>query len=165
MFLRAHHRTKDGKRHTYFTLVESKRTRRGPRQRMVAELGELSGDEQRRWQRTAIFHTRHEDGRQLPRFLDDEQAPLPDDPDVVRIRLGRVGWTNARSFGEVWLGLQLWRMVGLEAIVARHLPAGRETVPPAAMVAIRHTCWPGVKIAGRRSEPSGGDSYWDGRVS
>jgi transposase len=136
MFLRAHHRTKDGKRHAYFTLVESKRTRRGPRQRIVAELGELSWDEQRRWQRTAIFHTRHEDGRQLPLLLDDEQAPLPDDPDVVRIRLGKVGWTNARSFGDVWLGLQLWRMVGLEEIVARHLPTGRETVPSATMAAI-----------------------------
>ena len=136
MFLRAHHRTKDGKRHTYFTLVESKRTARGPRQRIVAELGELSADQQRRWQRTAIFHTRHEDGKQLPLFLDEEHAPLPDDPDVVRVHLGQVGWTNARAFGDVWLGLQLWRMVGLDAIVARHLPTGRETVPPASMVAI-----------------------------
>jgi transposase len=136
MFLRANHRTKDGKPHTYFTLVESKRTERGPRQRMVAELGELSADEQRRWQRTAMFHTRHEDGKQLPLFLDDEHAPLPDDPDVVRVRLGKVGWTNARAFGDVWLGLQLWRMVGLDAIVARHLPTGRETVSPASMVAI-----------------------------
>ncbi len=32
MFLRAYHRTKDGKRHTYFALVESRRTERGPRQ-------------------------------------------------------------------------------------------------------------------------------------
>ncbi len=136
MFLRAHHRTKDGKRHTHFTLVASKRTGRGPRQRIVAELGELTADEQRRWQRTAIFHTRHEDGKQLPLFLDDEHAPMPDDPDVVRVRLGRVGWTNARAFGDVWVGLQLWRMVGLEEIVARHLPAGRETVPGSAMVAI-----------------------------
>jgi transposase len=136
MFLRAHHRSKDGKPHTYFTLVESKRTERGPRQRIVAELGELSADERRRWQRTAIFHTRHEDGKQLPLFLEDEQVPMPDDPDVVRVRLGKVGWTNARAFGDVWLGLQLWRMVGLDEIVARHLPTGRETVPPATMVAI-----------------------------
>jgi transposase len=136
MFLRAHHRTKDGKRHTYFTLVESKRTGRGPRQRIVAELGELSPDDQRRWQRTAIFHGRHEEGQELPLFLDDADAPLADDPDVVRIHLGKVGWTNARAFGDVWLGLQLWRMVGLDEVVARSLPVGRETVPPAAMVAI-----------------------------
>jgi transposase len=136
MFLRQHHRTKDGKRHTYYSLVESVRTERGPRQRVIAELGDLTEDQQRRWQRTAIFHTRHEDGQQLPLFLDDEHAPLPNDPDVVRIRLGKVGWTNARKFGDVWLGLQLWRMLGLDRIVARHIPTGRETVPPATMVAI-----------------------------
>ena len=136
MFLRAYHRTKDGKQHAYFALVESRRTQRGPRQRIVAELGELTPDQQRRWQRTAIFHTRHEDSQQLPLFLDDEHAPLPDDPDVVRIRLGKVGWTHARAFGDVWLGLQLWRMLGLDEIVSRHVTAGREEVPPATMVAI-----------------------------
>ncbi len=48
MFLRTYHRTKDGKRHTYFALVESVRTGRGPRQRIIAHLGELSEDQQRR---------------------------------------------------------------------------------------------------------------------
>ncbi len=139
MFLRTCHRTKDGKRHTYFALVESLRTERGPRQRVVAQLGELTVDEQRRWQRTAIFHTRHEDGGELPLFRDEEHpsAPgLPDDADVVRVRLGKVGWTNARAFGDVWLGLQLWKMMGLDGIVARHIKTGRETVPPATLVAI-----------------------------
>ncbi len=88
MFLRKYHRTKDGKRHTYFGLVESARTERGPRQHLVAHLGELSEDQERRWQRTAIFHARHEEGRELPLFADEEHAPLPDDPNVVRIWLG-----------------------------------------------------------------------------
>lgn len=137
MFLRAYHRTKNGKRHTYFALVESKRTVCGPRQRKVAELGELSVDEQRRWERTAIFHSRGGgEGRQLALLPDDASVPLPDDPDVVRVRLGKVGWTNARAFGDVWLGLELWRKLGLDRIVARHIPAGRETVSPALCVAI-----------------------------
>ena len=136
MFLRAYHRTKDGKRHTYFALVESRRTERGPRQQVVAQLGELTVDQQRPWQRTAIFHTHHEDGAELPLFVDEEHAPLPDDPDVVRIRLGKVGWANARAFGDVWLGLPLWNMMGLNEIVARHVRTGRETVPPATMVAL-----------------------------
>ena len=135
MFLRAHHRTKNGKPHTYFSLVESIRTDRGPRQRIVAELGELSADDQRRWQRTAIFHAGHRDGKELPLFV-DHPGPLPNDPEVVRVRLDKVGWTNARDFGDVWLGLQLWRMLGLDQMVSRHLPTGRETVGPAAMVAI-----------------------------
>jgi transposase len=133
MFLRRYQRTKDGKTHTYFALVESVRTERGPRQRVVAQLGELSEDQQHRWQQTALFHTRERDARQLDLF-DDPSAPP--EADVVRVRLGKVGWTNARAFGDVWLGLQLWQMLGLDRIVERHLPSGRQTVPPASMVAI-----------------------------
>jgi transposase len=133
MFLRRYRRTKDGKTHTYFALVESVRTERGPRQRIVAQLGELSDDEQHRWHQTAIFHTRERDVRQLHLF-DDPSAPL--EAGVVRVRLGKVGWTNARAFGDVWLALRLWQMLGLDRIVESHLPAGRETVPPASMVAI-----------------------------
>lgn len=136
MFLREYHRTKDGKRHTYFALVESQRTERGPRQRVVAQLGELTRDQQRSWRRTAIFHGRDQDGGELPLFVDEGPTSLPDDSDVVRIHLGKVGWTNARAFGDVWLGLQLWKRLGLDEIVARHVPQGGETVPPAAMVAI-----------------------------
>ena len=135
MFPRMYQRSKDGKKHTYFALVESQRTERGPRQRVVAQLGELTEDQQRRWQRTAVFHARHGEGEQLPLFLDAAAAASPD-PDIVRIRLGKVGWTNARAFGDVWLGWQLWRKLSLDRIMARHIQTGRETVPPATMVAI-----------------------------
>ncbi len=136
MFLRKYQRTKDGKRHTYFALVESQRTERGLRQRVVAQLGELAEDQQRRGQRTADSHTRHEEGEELPLFLDADATPQSPDPDIVRIRLGKVGWTNARAFGDAWLGGQLWRKLNLDTIMARHIKTGRETVSPATMVAI-----------------------------
>jgi transposase len=136
MFLRKGHRTKDGKRHTYFSLVESERSERGPRQRIVAHLGELTEGQERRWRRTAVFHTRHDEGEELPLFLDAQDAPPSPDPDIVRIRLGKAGWTNARAFGDVWLGWQLWRKLHLDQIVARHIRTGREEVSPATMVAI-----------------------------
>ena len=41
MFIRPCYRNKDGKRHAYWALVESYRTQRGPRQRVVAYLGKL----------------------------------------------------------------------------------------------------------------------------
>jgi transposase len=135
MFLRRYRRTKDGKIHTYFALVESVRTEAGPRQRVVAHLGELNANEERRWHRTVVFHNRQGDAEQLRLFPDDDIA-LPDDPDVVRIRLGEVGWTNARSFGDVWLARWLWQYVGLDTIVARHVPQGKETIRPADIVAI-----------------------------
>ena len=41
MYLRRCYRNKDGKRHGYWALVESYRSSRGPRQRVVAYLGEM----------------------------------------------------------------------------------------------------------------------------
>jgi transposase len=136
MFLRRYSRTKDGKTHTYYALVESVRTAAGPRQHVVAYLGELNHDQQGRWQRTVVIYNRQGDCQQLRLFPDDAQVSAPDDPDVVRIRLGKVGWTNGRRFGDVWLALWLWRFLGLDEIVDRYLPQGKETVRPADIVAI-----------------------------
>jgi transposase len=137
MFLRRYTRTKDGKTHTYYALVESVRTDAGPRQHTVAYLGELNHDEQKRWQRTVSIYNREGDCQQLRLFPDDDKVPVPDgDPDVVRIRLRSVGWTNPRRFGDVWLGLWLWKFLHLDEIVDRHVPLGKETIRPADIVAI-----------------------------
>jgi len=136
MFLRRYRRTNNGKTHTYYALVESIRTEAGPRQRVVAHLGELNHDQERRWQRTVVFHNRQGEDRQLRLFPDDEQVDLPDDPDVVRISLKSVGWANPRRFGDVWLGLWLWRHLKLDEILERHVPQGKETIRPADVVAI-----------------------------
>jgi transposase len=136
MFLRRYTRTKDGKTHTYYALVESVRTKAGPRQHVVAYLGELNHDQERRWQRTAVFHNRQGEDRQLRLFPDAEPITLSDDPNVVQIRLDSVSWTNPRRFGDVWLGLWLWKFLHLDEIVDRHVPQGKETVRPADIVAI-----------------------------
>jgi transposase len=136
MFLRRYQRTKQGKTHTYYALVESVRTDAGPRQHVVAHLGELNHDQERRWQRTVVFHNRQGDAQQLRLFPDDEHVTLPDDPDVVCVRLSQVTWTNARRFGDVWLARHLWQFLGLDDIINRHVPQGKETVRPADIVAI-----------------------------
>ena len=136
MFLRRYRRTKDGKTHTYYALVEAVRTAAGPRQRVVAHLGELNHEQERRWQRTVVFHNRQGDAEQLRLFPDDDNLPLPDDPDIVRIRLASVGWTNPRRFGDIWLARWLWHYLNLDRIVDRHIPQGEEDVRPADIVAI-----------------------------
>src|SRR5207245_1910243 len=136
MFLRRYQRTKQGKTHTYYALVESIRTDAGPRQRVVAHLGELNHDQQRRWQRTVVFHNRQGDARQLRLFPEDADPALEDDPDVVRIRLRKVGWTNARNFGDVYVVRWPRRYLKLADSVERHLPIGKHTVRPADILAI-----------------------------
>ncbi len=150
MFLRHYARTKAGKVHRYWALVESVRTEEGPRQRVVAHLGELNHSQQRRWQRTIVFYNRQGDAEQLRLFPEDPSLSLPDDPDIVRVRLSTTGWSNARAFGDVWLGLWLWRLLKLDEILERHLPAGRHTVRPAEVVAIEvinRLCGPASEFA------------------
>ena len=136
MFLRRYVRTQAGTQHTYFALVESVRTDAGPRQHLVAYLGELNADQERRWQRTVVFHNRQGDAQQLRLFPDDDRVLLPDDPDVVRVRVAEVGWTHARRFGDVYLARWLWNLLDLDAIINRHVPPGKETVRPVDVVAI-----------------------------
>jgi transposase len=136
MFLRRYQRTKQGKTHTYYALVESVRTDAGPQQHVVAHLGELNHDQELRWQRTVVFYNRQGDAQQLRLFPDDEHISLPDDLQVVPIRLDGVAWTNARPFGDVWLARWLWQFLGLDDIISRHVPQGKETVRPADIVAI-----------------------------
>jgi len=150
VFLRRYSRTVAGKQLTYFALVENVRTDSGPRQRVVAHLGELNADQQRRWQRTVTFHNRQGEAQQLRLFADDHPVPLPDDPDLVCIRLQSVGWTNPRRFGDVWLAWWLWRFLKLDDIVARHVPQGKHTIRPADIVAIEvinRLCGPCSELA------------------
>jgi transposase len=136
MFLRRYRRKRSGKEHSYYALVENARTAKGPRQRIVAYLGELNHDQERSWHRAIVVLNREGDAQQLRLFPDDITLSVPNEPDVVRVRLSKVGWTNARSFGDVWLGLWLWRLLKLDQIVERHIPTGRQTVRPADVVAI-----------------------------
>ncbi len=136
MFLRRYRRTKNGKTHIYYALVESVRTETGPRQRVVAHLGELNHEQERHWQRTVRFHNQQGEDRQLRLFPDDHQVSSPDDPNVVRIDLKSVGWANPRQFGDIWLALWLWKHLKLDESLDRHVPQGNETIRPADVVAI-----------------------------
>jgi transposase len=150
MFLRRYRRTKNGKTHIYYALVESVRTEAGPRQRVVAHLGELNHEQERRWQRTVRFHNQQGEDQQLRLFPDDLPVSSPDDPDLVRINLKSVGWTNPRRFGDIWLGLWLWKRLKLDEILDRHVPQGKETIRPADMVAIEvinRLCSPRTEFA------------------
>jgi transposase len=136
MFLRRYRRTKNGKTHLYYALVESFRTEAGPRQRVVAHLGELNHDQQRRWQRTIQFHNQQGEDQQLRLFPDDQQVFSAGDPDVVQINLKSVGWANPRRFGDIWLALWLWKHLKLDETLDRHVPQGKESIRPADVVAI-----------------------------
>ena len=58
MYLKCHKRTKDGKDHRYWSIVESVRTRRGVMKRQVLYLGEIN-DTQRSGARRSMSLMSH----------------------------------------------------------------------------------------------------------
>ena len=129
MFLKTHSRRKDGKAHTYYSLVESVRTSRGPQHRTLAYLGELNGSAERAWRRTiSVFNGESGEACQLELFPSDTPT-IPSGEHVVRVVLDRVRWERPRDFGEVFLAHHLWKLLGLDELLQELMPAGDEEIP------------------------------------
>ncbi len=135
MYLRRCYRRKDGKRHAYWALVESYRTNRGPRQRVVAWLGVMDERGRLGVKRCA----EKQPGYQTGLFTRTE-------PEWVEVDVKRVRVERSRKFGGPWLGRELLRRLELDRFLEEKLPNGREEIPWSAMAMIL--------ILGRLCEPS-----------
>jgi transposase len=137
MFLRRFERQKNGKPHTYWALVESYRTAKGSRQRVVAYLGELMAGEQDGWAKLGSHLVGEAKARQPQRMLfDPPQCDEPRDDEPLLVKLSSIRLERTRDFGDVWLAWGLWRMLGLEALLEELIEPGREEVSWATMAAI-----------------------------
>jgi len=135
MYLRRCYRNKDGQRHAYWALVESYRSSRGPRQRVVAWLGAMDERGRLGVERCAEQRRSYQAG--LFTALE---------PEWVEVDLKRVRVERSRKFGGPWLGRELLRRLGLDRFIEQTLASGREEIPWAAMAL--------VLVLGRLCEPS-----------
>jgi len=133
MFLRCSTRKKNGKEHRYWSVVENRRVADGRvLQRHVLYLGEISGGQQEAWQKSIeIF----EDGQPHPKtvallpepeFGVGAEAPAPDAPSVIRIRLAEMELRRPRQWGACWLACHLYQQLGLDRFFAERLPPSRK---------------------------------------
>ena len=148
MFLRKLRIHKDGKEHGYWSWVETVRTADGPRQRTLCYLGELNGSAHARWQKTVEVFNERGESTQLKLF--PSEAEVPDDPNVARVLLKKVRVERTRRFGDCYLGLELWKRLGLDEFFAQHLDGDDADVAwsrVAAVLAINRLCAPGSELA------------------
>jgi len=127
MGLRRCRRTKGGKEYIYWALVESHRTERGPRQRVVAYLGSLEQSLRLGVRQAA----RGQVGVRQTQLFDEDL-----EPDWVEVDTKRVRVERERSFGGYWFGLEVWKKLRLGSFLERLMPAGREEIPWPAMSAV-----------------------------
>ncbi len=126
MFIRPCYRNKDGKRHAYWALVESYRTERGPRQRVVAYLGKLDEAGRLGLKQAAEGKPASAQTTFFPEL----------EPEWVEVDANAVRVENCRQFGGPWLALELIKRLGLDKFLQETIPSGREDVPWSVMTLV-----------------------------
>lgn len=133
MYLRRHDKSIDGEGYGYWSLVESIRTARGPRQRIVATIGKLPGlDKEERIGWEEISRILSGKSTHQGSLLEKTEEP----PSWATVDINRVRVERLRNFGDIYLGLLLWQQLGFADFCREHMIAGRETIPWSVMACI-----------------------------
>jgi len=125
-----------------YVLVESSLTPKGPRQKVICSLGDLSPRPQTAWLELAHKLTSALSGQadlldpqapdpelqQLvakvqssrpPAWTTDTTAPTPPDSDLLAVHIDQVRTEESREAGPVHVGYQFWLRLGLDSILAQ----------------------------------------------
>ena len=128
MFLRAIDRKKDGKIHTYWSVVENRRVAGGRViQRHVLYLGEINSSQELAWRKSiAVLDESAQSMRSLALFPEDRCTEVLPDEAIVRLRLSQLQLCRPRQWGACWLALRLWEELELDTFWSARLPPSRK---------------------------------------
>ena len=118
MYLRRINKRKSGKDHYYWALVESYRTERGVRQRIVGYIGDVKKSKARQIQQSVERCDSYQQD-----FLSEEELP-----EHIEITARKTRTERQREFGGVWLGNKPFDTLGLDAFFTERYPSGREDI-------------------------------------
>ena len=127
LFLRAHERRKDGKVHTYWSLVENRRCADGRVvQRHVLYLGALTSAQELSWEKTARqWEGEPVSSRTLP-GLASEPELRAEEVAAVAVHLKAFRLERPRQWGACWVALKMWDCLRLSDFWRARLLPSRE---------------------------------------
>lgn len=127
MFLRCSRRTKDGKVHEYWNVVENRRLAdRRIAQRQVLYLGEINASQPEAWRKTIELH---DQGKRRQVALFPAGSMPADAVGAMGVHVSQLRLQRPRQWGACWLSMQLWRQLDLDAFWSQRLPESREGTP------------------------------------
>jgi transposase len=142
MYVRQTTRRYKDKTYTNYLLVESIHTPKGPRQKVICSLGDLSPRPAEDWLRLArkvedalvgqanLFSNPDPEVEQIVRQIRSRPARTPQPPagslpqpgpaDLIAVHTDSIAMTQPRPAGPLHVGFQFWKRLGLDAILPRH---------------------------------------------
>ncbi len=128
MYLRRTQRKKNGKEHSYWSIVESRRLADGRvAQRHVLYLGEINDAQEQAWTRSIeVFQDGQPQPQTMALFPEDRVGPGGDEVPIVRLRLNELSVHRPRQWGACWLALHLWKQLQLDQFWAKRLKPSRK---------------------------------------
>lgn len=128
MYLRCHKRSKNGKVHRYWSIVEKRRYfGKRPVERQVLYLGEINDSQQQAWTKCIeALDSESQTQQRLALYPDDRPVPDHAKEFGVQVRLSEFTLRHPRQWGACWTFMQLWRMLGLEEFWSQRLGCSRQ---------------------------------------
>ena len=136
MFLKRNRRKAGGETYEYWSLVQTVRTARGPRHKLVAHLGKAPGldcAKRRGWESVMDMLDGRDPGERAKQMKLGEK-PRPNScsadkpPHWVQVDIKGLRVARVRDFGTVYLALALWRRLGLHQLLKELFEPGKEQV-------------------------------------
>jgi hypothetical protein len=130
MFLRANKRSKDGKEHRYWSVVENRRVAGGRSvQKTLLYLGEINDSDRAAWTRAIEVIDEREQSRQIHLFPEDRTPDPRLEHPTLQLRLAHIELARPRQWGGCWLALELWHRLDLDAFWQPILPDSQKGTP------------------------------------
>jgi hypothetical protein len=129
MYLRHIQRKKNGKAHSYWSIVESRRLADGRvSQRHVLYLGEINDTQERAWARAVEVFPDETGPPQTMALFPEERldANVEEGIPAVGLRLKELSLHRPRQWGACWLALYLWHALQLDQFWSQRLKPSRK---------------------------------------
>jgi len=115
MYLKPNKRKKNGKINEYYSIVEKRKVSNGRYvEKTVLYLGEISDSQKKAWNKS--IKVINEDNKPVYKtlFAQCDGCDTYQDVDAIPIRLSEMKLEKPRSFGDCWLGCEIWDELGLD---------------------------------------------------
>jgi len=126
MYLKTHKRKKNGKYHEYYSIAEKRKISRGRYvEKIVLYLGEISDSQKKSWQKS--IEILNEDNKPIYKslFAIDNETQACYDVDTIPIKLSKMKLSKPRTFGDCWLGCEIWDQLGLDKFWSERIDTTR----------------------------------------